>query len=148
MWICRSCRPDIACGVSELQTATKKPIVEDVILRNKVVEQTKKDPEAALVWKPGVVAWPSKDDPELKLCMMVVSDASNGGVDEWIPDEEVREPFRSQGGKLVFLGDKEEVETTQESGVHILHFGSHIVRRVCNSTIKAETYQPQTSGVW
>ena len=37
MWICRSCRPSIAYRVSELQTATRKPIVEDLQKANKVI---------------------------------------------------------------------------------------------------------------
>ena len=143
MWICRSCRPSIAYRVSELQTATRKPIVEDLQKANKVIKHCKDYPDECLTFRSGVIEWPTdEDDGEVNVCTLSVSDASHGQEDEYLPEEDVREPFRSQGAKLNFLGSK-EVLTEEECGVHIISFGSNIVTRVCNSTIKAETYQLQ-----
>ena len=52
----------------------------------------------------------------------------------------VGEQFRSQGAKLIFLGNK-EIATEDEGQVHLVSFSSAVQARVVNSTIKAETYQ-------
>ena len=143
MWIGRSCRPGIAYRVSELQTALKKPVIEDVMKCNRVVKYIKEEqPDECLTFLSGAIRWPSVPGAPIEICVASVSDASHGSEDEYLPLEDVREPFRSQGAKLNFLAG-EEMLTTEAAGLHVISFGSNIVRRVCNSTIKAETYQLQ-----
>ena len=73
-----------------------------------------------------------------------VSDASHGGEEEWLDEWEIREPFRSQGGRLILLCNRDVIEGTQ-THCHLVSFSSNVVRRVCRSTIQAESYQLQLS---
>ena len=74
------------------------------------------------------------------MCIAPVSDASHGNESEYIDEWDVREPFRSQGAKLILLANDEIIEG-HEARVHLISFSSTIQKRVVNSTIKAETYQ-------
>ena len=75
----------------------------------------------------------------MELCVVPVSDASHGNEGIYIDEWECREQFRSQGAKLIFLGDN-EVATKDEGQVHLISFPSTVQARVVNSTIKAETH--------
>ena len=61
-------------------------------------------------------------------------------MDEW----EIREPFRSQGGRLILLCNRDVIEGAH-TFCHLVSFSPNIVRRVCRSTIQAESYQLQLS---
>ena len=67
-------------------------------------------------------------------------DASHGNNDEWTDDWEVREAFRSLGGKCIFISNMEAISGTLLR-LHLLSFGSQLVKRIVNSTMKADTYQ-------
>ena len=69
-----------------------------------------------------------------------MSDASHGNEEVWIDEWEVREPFRSQGAKMIFFADTQILQEL-EAHVHVISFASTIQPRVVNSAIKAETYQ-------
>ena len=99
----------------------------------------KETPDEGLTFRPGL-QWPSPDQPILQLCMLAVSDASHGNEDEWVDDWQVREPFRSLGGKAIFLGSMDAI-SGDHARVHVVSFGSSLLKRVVNSTMKAETYQ-------
>ena len=74
------------------------------------------------------------------MCIAAVSDASHGNGEVYLDDWHVRETFRSQGAKLIFLSSLEAV-TAEQAHVHLLSFSSTVLKRVVNSTTKAETYQ-------
>ena len=56
--------------------------------------------------------------------------------------EAVREPFRSQGGKLVFLAEA-NILKNKEAMLHLISFSSSTLKRVTRATIQAEIYQLQ-----
>ena len=132
-WISRSCRPDIACSVSKLQTTMRKAIVSDLLFANKVVRTVQEDPKTGLMFRPGL-SW-----DQGKLSILAISDASHGGEEDYLDDWEEREAFRSQGATLIFLAN---VDSSGNSArVHLVSYASSVQKRVVNSTIKAETYQ-------
>ena len=74
------------------------------------------------------------------MCIGAVSDASHGNEEIYLDEWEIREPFRSQGAKLIFLASPELI-SDDSAHVHLISFSSTVLDRVVNSTIKAETYQ-------
>jgi hypothetical protein len=139
MWICRCCRPGLSYGVSRLQSMMPCATIEEVKLANKLVKIVLESLGQGLVFKP-VIPWPSHPGEPVRMCLAAVSDASHGNESEYQDDWKVRENFRSQGGKLVFLADQ-GVRDGEKAHVHLISFGSTVIKRVVSSTIKAETYQ-------
>ncbi len=137
MWIMRSCRPGIAYRTSKSQTAVKKPVVQDIIDINKVVKFVTETKNDGLVFRPGV-EWPSQPGEPPRFCIGAVSDASHGGEDEYLDGWQVREPFRSQEGKRLTIGN-DDLYHKESSCIHVVSCSSKILRRVCSSTSKAET---------
>ena len=70
-----------------------------------------------------------------------MSDASHGSEDEYLDDWDEREPFRSQGAKLIFLASKDILGDSQAGWVHLVSWSSTTLKRVVSSTMKAESYQ-------
>ena len=170
MWITRSCRPGLVYDTSTLQTAVSKPFVRDIILANKVVQYAQSTHDSGITFHPGLLwpkpgdartcsqrtgtgdasksSEHTGDDAskvsehvlEPDICIIACTDASHGGEDEWLNDWQEREPFRSQGAKLIFISDtsilKEDI-----TRVHLVSFASTIQKRVVPSTTKAESYQ-------
>ena len=148
MWISRSCRPGIAFGVSALQTACNKPFVSDILKANTLVQHVLDSPDVGMVYRPGL-QWPKpaapNGDPRTSsrdtrdastssehtpvtspyICIIACSDASHGGEDEWLDDWQEREPFRSQGAKLIFISSRSIIDTDQAQ-VHLVSFASTI----------------------
>jgi len=100
------------------------------------------DPTIRITYRPGL-RWPTQPGDTLELSVVPVSDASHGNEEIYIEELEVREQFRSEGAKLICLGDS-NINTGDAAMVHLLSFGSVIQPRVANSTIKAESYQLST----
>ena len=124
MWIARSCRPGIAYNVSTLQSASRKPIVSDIILANKVVKYVSETPKTGLTYKP-CTFWPRVPGEANPMCMAAVSDASHGNEEVYLDEFATREAFRSQGAKLVFLADA-GVAVNDAADVHLISFGSTV----------------------
>ena len=97
------------------------------------------DPTVGITYKPGL-EWPRGRGDPLRICVAAVSDASHGNEEEYLSDWDVREAFRSQGAKLVFIASTDILDK-EEAQVHLISFASTVQKRVVNSTIKAETYQ-------
>ena len=111
-WVATQSRPDIAFDVGMLSAKLKEACVKDLKNANKVLRKIKSSPEVTL-------KFPRLKDP-LHLqtfCDASYANLSNGG---------------SQGGMFVFLADK-------EGQVAPLSCTSKRLRRVCRSTISAET---------
>ena len=71
-----------------------------------------------------------------------MSDAGHANADECLSDWDVCEPFRSQGGKLIFLA--QPCATTADTfSVILISFSSNAIKRVVRSTIQAEAYNLQ-----
>ena len=138
MWISRCCRPGIAYNVSKLQSVVRNALVSDIVLANKIVKHVQEDPCAGITFGPGL-RWPAAEG-DAPLCIAAVSDASHGNEQVYLDAWEVREPFRSQGGKLIFLTHS-DIKHADIATVHLVSYSSTVQKRVVNSTIKAETYQ-------
>ena len=114
----------------------RAPKKKDLIRHNKLVQILKQTANKGIRYKSGL-DWNN-------LVAVGVSDAGHGGTDVVVEydEEEVREPFRSQGGKLVFLADP-SILTNKEAMMHLISFSSAALKRVLRATIQAEVYQLQ-----
>ena len=142
MWVTRSCRPGIAYQTSVSQTAVSKPVVSDLVYANTTIQYVRETPTFGLVFRPGGVRWPSRENIKdgVLLCISAVSDASHGNEDEYLSEWDEREPFRSQGAKLIFIADS-AIISSDAGAVHLVSFSSTVQKRVVSSTMKAESYQ-------
>ena len=137
MWVSRSCRPGIAYPTSVSQSAVSKPVIVDIVYANATIQYVRETPKRGLVFRHGGVEWPSRAHPEVRLCIAAVSDASHGSEDEYLDDWDEREPFRSQGAKLIFLASKDILGDSQAGWVHLVSCASTTLKRVVSSTMKA-----------
>ena len=78
---------------------------------------------------------------------LTVMDASHANESEemMIQGQKSVEPHRSQGARMFLLGTP-TLWTGDTGHLHLISYASKIVKRVCSSTIQAETYSLQ-SGV-
>ena len=130
-WVVRSCRPEHVYEVSTLQQSMNKAKVSDVLEANNVTADIQAAAKRGLTFKPGLNWYES-----ISIC---IGDSGFGNEDEFIDEWQEFEPFRSQGGKILAIGES-QLADTQPGMLHILSFGSSIVRRVCRSTVQAEAY--------
>ena len=100
VWICRSCRPGIAYRISSLKSVERKPHVEDLIEANRLVKYVRQADQHGLTFRPGL-SWPTSAT-DIEICIVAVSDASHAAECEYLGDFDEVEPFRCQGGKLLF----------------------------------------------
>eukprot|EP00435_Cladocopium_sp_Y103_P068333 s119_g31.t1 len=129
-WIARQCRPDIAYRVSRLQSSIKGATVATLLEANRVValasqgigEVKLRFPEHTLQWN--------------RIGLLVVTDASFSG----------EAGLRSQQGKMIFRADSKQLKDNERTAFSVLPlaFGSSTIRRVCRSTLQAETYSLQS----
>ncbi len=129
--------------VSTLQSASKKPIVEDTLKCNKCARYVKETKDVGLTYKTGV-HWPSRVGEKMELCIAAVSDASHGNEFEHPDDWELRESFRSQGAKVILLTNTNAIDE-EDVRCRLISLSITVQQRVVNSTIKSET--DQLSGV-
>ena len=110
-WISSQSRPDIAFDVCQLSTKLNKATAEDFLYANKVVRKVKSQ---SITLKFGCL------QPPLKLsafCDASFANLKDGG---------------SQGGVIIFITD-------QHNNASPIYWTSRKMRRVCRSTISAET---------
>ena len=108
-----------------------KAKISDLLEANIVMKELQAFPKRGLTFKPGLDWYNS--------IMCVVGDSSFGNEEEWIDKWQEFEPHRSQGGKILALSEPQLAD--REPGfIHVLSFGSTVVRRVCRSTVQAEAY--------
>ena len=133
-WIARSCRPSIAYRVSALQGRNKKAVVGDLRTCNQVIKYTLETKDEGLWYHHGL-DWSN-------LVIGYVGDASFSEEKQYNEFTGAYEPFRSQGGRILILANKVLIEGT-DIFFHVIGFTSTILRRVCRSTMQAETYNTQ-----
>ena len=126
------------------QTAVNKPRVEDIVLANRAVQYVQETGKRSMVFRPAL-SWPfhetiAKHEPLPRICITAVSDASQGGDDDWLDDWQKREPLRSQDAKLNFIADFSIIDQ-DDASVHLNSFASTVQKRVASSTMNAESYQ-------
>ena len=140
-WIARNCRPDIAYGVSKVQSAAACGYVKDIKMANKLVKYAVSTAERGITFKSGILDWNN-------LVQVIVSDASHANEEQvgTTPSGKVKtEPHRSQGGKLILLADPSIVEG-DDCKFHLISHSSTLIKRVCRATVQAEAYQLQYSN--
>ena len=126
-WVARYARPDLCYRVNCLQRACSRATVGDLRDANRVVDLAKADIDVKLHYEAGVCCWDN-------VSLVSFSDASFAQ----------EEGFRSQQGRLHYLCDASEVDTN-EHHAHIISYASTTIKRVCRSTLQAETYGMQSA---
>ena len=90
-------------------------------LQNKILQDLKKTVTRGLMFRMGVISWHLGD--------FVIGSIERPG-----------EPYRSQGGRMTILAKRSLVDQA-ECGFHLIACTSNTLKRVCRSTLTAETYQ-------
>ena len=134
-WVARQGRPDLAYCVSYLQTAINGATVGLLRECNKVVDLAHKQLEDVVFQFPRDL-WKTTDWRNVGI--ITVTDASFCN----------EKGFKSQQGRAHLLAN---VEQMKDENVYIYHvlplgFSSTTIKRVCRSTLQAETYSLQ-SGI-
>ena len=129
-WVGRVCRPDISYELSALQAAQKQASVQDLLDANRLLYYVQKTPEAGVFYKYGAV------DID-RAILLSVTDASYAADYDTSSSGQVL-GNRSQSGRLLFLADPSFLEKG-EGEVYLLQHHSNGIRRVCRSTLQAET---------
>ena len=129
-WVVRIARVESQTAVSKLQQM-KKTTVAAAVFANKVLQYLKKTGTRGLMFRMGVIRWHLGD-----FVIGSISDASH--ADEHC--ERTGEPYRSQGGRMTILATRSLVDQA-ECGFHLIACTSNTLKRVCRSTLTAETLQ-------
>ena len=130
-WVVRIARVESQAAVSRLQQMKKHATVAAAVFANKVLQYLKKTATRGLMFRMGVISWHLGD-----FVIGSISDASH--ADEHC--ERTGEPYRSQGGRMTILATRSLVDQA-ECGFHLIACTSNTMKRVCRSTLTAETYQ-------
>ena len=129
-WVARLCRPELSYKCSALQGKQSKPCVRDLIDTNKFLAAAQRTSQN------GVNFWKGTCDFH-QACLLSVTDASHAAE---VHMSEIGKPMghRSQAGRFLLIGNH-MVSDVEECNFHILEWNSHALRRVCRSTLQAET---------
>jgi hypothetical protein len=121
------------------QTAFAGPTVNDLIECNKVVAKAHLNAKRKVIFRGGYVDWSTAE-------VFLATDSSHANVSDTVlhygADGEVSqvtiEPFRSQKGRV--LGISSPMEKDGSMNVYVMEWKSQVEKRVCRSTLAAETY--------
>ena len=129
-WVARVCRPDICYELSSLQSVQKKAVVQDLLDCNRLLRYVQDTPEVGLLYRYEALDF----DKAVILSIADASHAANFDVGH------SGEPLgnRSQSGRMLCLASSEFMKTG-EGHVYPLEYHSNVIRRVCCSTMQAET---------
>ena len=129
-WIARQARPDLSYRTSVLQSAGKDPTFATLKLANKTVEIAKAKAQQGIRYEAGSVDWDN-------MIVVAMADASHSNEIEVIGTR--TEAYRSQSGRLLMLASP-DILSGNELKYHLMSWSSTLIRRVCRSTMQAETY--------
>ena len=136
-WYSRTCRPDLAYGVNQLQSIQQRARVEDLLTANRLLAH-------ALATKERGVFFDSKAFEIENAMVISINDASHGAsFDVGKNGEPVG--HRSQTGRLLALGS-EKFGEKGDGHIHLLAWSSNVIKRVCRSTLQAEAMSLQLGG--
>ena len=133
-WLGRVCRPDLSFSINQLQSVQGKARVQDLIQANKVLNH-------ALKTRDKGIFYPAKPFLFEEAILISVTDASHAASFEQVHVGQVA-GHRSQSGRLLLLAPA-NFETKGEGYVHLLSWSSNTIKRVCRSTLQAETLSLQ-----
>ena len=130
-WVVRIARVESQAAVSKLRQMKNQATVAAAVFSNKVFQYLKKTATRGLVFLMGVISWHLGDFVIGSVC-----DASHADEHcEW-----TGEPYRSQGGRMMILATRSLADQA-ECEFHMTACTSNTLKRVCRSTLTAETYQ-------
>ena len=135
-WISRQCRPELDYGTSKVQQFATTGTVADIRFANKVVRYARETSDRGLTFMTDTVDWDN-------IVSIVVTDASHAceaEVGTTPSGKEKSEDFRSQGGRIQLISNKQDLGS-EHLRCHLIGHSSSVIRRVCRSTIQAEAYQ-------
>jgi hypothetical protein len=133
-WIARSCRPDQSHKVISMQSVLNKATYGDLSRMNATMQLVKDTHDMGFVFK--YVDWKHA-------CFVSITDAGHASEYEYLSETEELEPFRSPNGRLLCLADISAFNGADEFDFNLLAHCANILKRVCRSTVQAETYTIQ-----
>jgi hypothetical protein len=132
-FVARQCRPDMSYSVSKLQSlAGPGTTVKDLKHANDVLDYAIKTASKGLTFKANVLDWND-------MIVGAISDASFCSEKETDPITGKEKKHKSQCGKLIILAPKSLI-TSNITHFHPISFSSTTQKRICESTLQAETY--------
>ena len=129
-WVARQVAPRLSYRVSKLQSVAGNGYVKDLRECNKVLEYAHSLAHEGLYFSSKGLSW---DDA----VVCTISDASF--CNETITVDGVPEPGRSQQGYVICLAPADMANIT-EAIIHPISWNSTHIKRVCRSTLMAETF--------
>ena len=129
-WVARQARPDLSYRVNKLQSVCTKATLRDLVFANKTVADAKEFSNHGITYKAGVL-----DFNDCILC--TISDASWSNEKQLVKGK--LEPLRSQRARMTVLAHKEFLKG-METPFYPIAWQSTIAKRVCRSTLQAESY--------
>ena len=129
-WVVRVNRPDLAYDTNRLQTCVQKPVVQDLVDANSLLRRAQMTKDQKLIY-----GWRQFDFNQLEV--ISVTDASHA-ADFDVNKNGEKLGFRSQSGRVLLVGGP-EVMKTGKGAVHLISWKSQVIRRVCRSTLQAES---------
>ena len=129
-WVARQCRPELSYYASKLQSAVSGARVKHLQEANKALALAVAESDRGLFYKTGAVKWDSAT-------LITITDASWAGEKLYNCDGQVF-PRRSQRGKFILLADK-SIWDGDKANAYVLSWKSTMIKRVCRSTMAAET---------
>eukprot|EP00439_Symbiodinium_sp_Y106_P068391 s2336_g11.t1 len=133
-WLVRVCRPDLAYSVARLQSAVSRPLVQDLIDANNLVKYVARTKDKGLLY-------PANKLDFQRMAIIAIQDASYA-ADFDTSASGKKLGFRSQSGRILCLADLDFVNTL-EGHLYPVEWHSTIIRRVCRSTLQAESLSLQ-----
>ena len=133
-WLARVCRPDISFGVNQLQSVQQKAQIRHLLEANKILNYAMKDRQKGIFYKKGAM--------DIQKCILLsITDASHAASFEEVGNGQVA-GHRSQSGRILALANPRFVQEGV-GAVYVLEWRSNTIKRVCRSTLQAETLSLQ-----
>ena len=129
-WLARVCRPDLSYAVSFLQSNVNQATYGDVAYANSIVKVARNTKELG-------ITFPLKPFKFEEAMVVGIQDASFAN-DAEVSKSGQRLGLRSQSGRLLCLAH-ESFQKTHEGHLLLLDWHSTCIRRVCRSTLQAES---------
>eukprot|EP00435_Cladocopium_sp_Y103_P018811 s2728_g4.t1 len=129
-WLTRVCRPDLAYSVNYLQSQMAQATYEDIAFANKIIAVARNSKDKGL-------HYPVKLFEFEQAVIVGIQDASFANDSE-VNEAGKKSGFRSQSGRLVCLAGP-TFKDTKQGNLLILDWHSTTIKRVCRSTLQAET---------
>ena len=133
-WYSRVCRPDLAFQVNQLQAVQQKARVEDLMVANRLLNFALERRDRGVHF--------AADAFEFEEAIILSINGASHAASSDATNEGHIVGHRSHSGRLLALTLKEFLETGKGK-IHLLQWSSTVIKRVCRSTLQAETLSVQ-----